>query len=175
MEISVLQSKIYQIRGFKVMLDFDLASLYDVETRALKQSVRRNIYRFPKDFMFQLSKFEWKQLITNCDNLPQSAKFSPQTPFAFTEQGVAMLSSVLKSMKAIEMNIAIMRAFVEMRNMLSFQSEFSIQISEIKKELELRLGEQDAQIIEIYQVLEKLLDKKEEEKSWKERPKIGFK
>jgi hypothetical protein len=175
MEISVLQSKIYQIRGFKVMLDFDLASLYDVETRVLKQSVRRNIYRFPKDFMFQLSKFEWTQLITNCDNLPQSAKFSPQTPFAFTEQGVAMLSSVLKSMKAIEMNIAIMRAFVEMRNMLSFQSEFSIQISEIKKELELRLGEQDAQIIEIYQVLEKLLDKKEEEKSWKERPKIGFK
>jgi hypothetical protein len=72
MEISVLQSKIYQIRGFKVMLDFDLASLYDVETRSLKQSVRRNIYRFPKDFMFQLSKFEWKQLITNCDNLPQS-------------------------------------------------------------------------------------------------------
>jgi hypothetical protein len=175
MEISVLQSKIYQIRGFKVMLDFDLASLYDVETRSLKQSVRRNIYRFPKDFMFQLSKFEWKQLITNCDNLPQSVKFSPQSPFAFTEQGVAMLSSVLKSMKSIEMNIAIMRAFVEMRNMLSFQSEFSIQITEIKKELELRLGEQDAQIIEIYEVLEKLLDKKEEEKSWKERPKIGFK
>ena len=90
------------------MLDFDLALLYEVETRSLKQSVRRNDFRFPDDFMFQLNKIEWQELITICDKLPGSIKFSPQTPFAFTEQGVAMLSAVLKSKKAVETNIAIM-------------------------------------------------------------------
>jgi hypothetical protein len=84
-------SQIYYIRGVKVMLDFHLASLYEVETRVLKQQVKRNIDRFPEDFMFQLSETEWKELITNCDNLG-SVKFSPATPFAFAEQGVAMLS-----------------------------------------------------------------------------------
>jgi hypothetical protein len=112
MDLSVFQTKIYEFRGVKVMLDFDLALLYELETRSLKQSVRRNNYRFPDDFMFQLKKMEWQELITNCDKLPESIKFSPQTPFAFSEQGVAMLSSVLKSKKAVETNIAIMRAFV---------------------------------------------------------------
>ena len=86
---------IYLIRGEKVIFDFDLAMLYGVETRALKQQVRRNIDRFPNDFMFQLTKIEWKELITICDKLNQY-KFSPITPFVFTEQGIAMLSSVLK-------------------------------------------------------------------------------
>ena len=95
-----IQSKIYEVRGQKIMLDFDLATMYEVENRALKQAVKRNGDRFPDDFMFQLSKSEWQELITNCDNLPETAKFSPATPFAFTEQGVAMLSSVLKSKKA---------------------------------------------------------------------------
>ncbi len=84
MDLSVYQSKIYELRGVRVMLDFDLGLLYDVETRSLKQSVRRNKYRFPDDFMFQLNKIEWQELITNCDNLPESIKFSPQPPFAFT-------------------------------------------------------------------------------------------
>ena len=79
------------------MFDFDLAEMYEVETRVLKQAVRININRFPKDFMFQLSKTEWQEVITNCDNIHQNLKYSPSTPFAFTEQGVSMLASVLKS------------------------------------------------------------------------------
>jgi hypothetical protein len=121
MDLAVLQTKIHQVRGEKVMLDFDLAKLYDVETRVLKQSVRRNSFRFPEDFLFQLTKKEWLEVITNCDNLPENLKYSPQPPYAFTEQGVAMLSSVLKSEKAVLVNIAIMRTFVEIRKMLSFQ------------------------------------------------------
>lgn len=101
MELKTIQSRIYEIRELKVMLDFDLANLYDTDTRTLKQFVKRNIDRFPEDFMFQLTKGEWKELITKRDNLPETAKFSPVTPFAFTEQGVAMLSSILKSKKAI--------------------------------------------------------------------------
>ena len=93
----IITSKIYFIRNEKVMLDFDLAELYEVETRALKQAVKRNITRFPDDFMFQLTKEEWQEVITNCDNLPSKYKYSPITPNAFTEQGVAMLSSVLNS------------------------------------------------------------------------------
>ena len=149
MELQILQQKIFTIRGNKVMLDFDLAQLYDVETRVLKQSIRRNSYRFPNDFMFELTKNEWNKVITNCDNLPENIKYSPKPPFAFTEQGVAMLSSVLKSKKAVEINIAIMRAFVEIRNMLSSKNELSQQIKDLKQELEARLGEQDTQIIEI--------------------------
>jgi hypothetical protein len=83
--------------------------------RALKQAVKRNINRFPSDFMFELTKCEWQEVITNCDNLPQTVKFSPALPFAFTEQGIAMLSSVLRSQKAIEVNISIMRASVTLR------------------------------------------------------------
>ena len=97
MELQVLQEKIVTLRGIKVMLDFDLAQLYEVETRVLKQSIRRNSFRFPIDFMFELTKKEWSEVITNCDNLPENIKYSPKPPFAFTEQGVAMLSSVLKS------------------------------------------------------------------------------
>ena len=115
MQLQKIETKIYEVRGQKVMLDFDLAELYEVENRALKQSVKRNIDRFPTDFMFQLTKAEWQKVITNCDNLAENLKFSPATPFAFTEQGVAMLSSVLKSKKALQVNISIMRAFVFIR------------------------------------------------------------
>ena len=108
---------IYVIRGVKVILDIDLSQMYELETRALKQQVRRNMDRFPSDFMFQLSKSEWNELITNCDKLG-NYRHSPSTPFVFTEQGISMLSSVLKSKKAIEVNIAIMRAFVNMRQLL---------------------------------------------------------
>ena len=97
------------------MLDFDLAELYQVETRTLKQAVKRNLDQFPADFMFQLSKPEWQEVITNCDNLSENAKYLPVTPSAFTEQGVAMLSGVLKSKQAKQVNIAIMRAFVFLR------------------------------------------------------------
>jgi phage regulator Rha-like protein len=160
MDLAVLQTKIHQVRGEKVMLDFDLAKLYDVETRVLKQSVRRNSFRFPEDFLFQLTKKEWLEVITNCDNLPENLKYSPQPPYAFTEQGVAMLSSVLKSEKAVLVNIAIMRTFVEIRKMLSFQSEISQQMLSFKNEIDERLGEHDVQLLEIYTIMEQYLDKK---------------
>jgi phage regulator Rha-like protein len=115
MEIEKIKNSILEIRGMKVILDFELAKMYQVETKRLKESVRRNIRRFPNDFMFELTKNEWNKVITNCDNLPENIKFSPATPFAFTEQGVAMLSSILKSKKALQVNIAIIRAFVFMR------------------------------------------------------------
>ena len=100
-------SKIYEFQGNKIMFDFDQSELFDVETRTLKQAVRRNILRFPNDFLITVSKEDWKQLITTCDKLPDNIKYSPVPPFAFTEQGIAMLSSVLKSEKAILVNIAI--------------------------------------------------------------------
>jgi hypothetical protein len=86
MELQLIQSKIYELRGLKVMLDFDLSALYVVENRILKQTVKRNVERFPSDFMFQLTKAEWLELIANCDNLPENAKFSPVTPYAFTQE-----------------------------------------------------------------------------------------
>ena len=111
------QSLIFEIRGYKVMIDTDLAALYETETKVLKQQVRRNIDRFPQDFMFQLTKEEQTQLVTNCDRL-SNLKHSSVLPMAFTEQGVAMLSSVLRSKKAIKINIEIMRAFAVYRAML---------------------------------------------------------
>lgn len=117
MKLQEIQNRIYELRGQKVMLDFDLAELYQVETRVLKQAVRRNIERFPKDFMFQLNKNEWNELVTNCDNLPKKEFENLRSqiviskhggtrymPFAFTEQGVAMLSCVLKSKRVIELS-----------------------------------------------------------------------
>jgi len=124
-------SQIYFIRGRKVMLDFHIATLYQVETRALKQQVKRNINRFPEDFMFQLTEMEWREVITNCDNLG-GAKFSPATPFAFTEQGVAMLSGILKSEKAVAVNIAVMRAFVKMRELLDDNKVIKAKIDDLE-------------------------------------------
>lgn len=115
-----ISEKIYLIRNQKVMLDVDLAYLYGLETRILKQAVRRNRDRFPADFMFQLTKKEWRELITNCDNL-NKYKFTPSLPFVFSEQGVAMLSSVLNSKRAVKVNIEIMRAFVRMRELMESQ------------------------------------------------------
>jgi glutaredoxin-related protein len=174
MELSQLQSKIHIIRGEKIIFDFDLATLYEVETRVLKQSIRRNEYRFPFDFMFKLTESEWKEVVTNCDNLPESIKYSPQTPFAFSEQGVAMLSSILKSKKAVETNIAIMRTFVEIRKAISLQSEISQQIRELKNNIEERLGEHDVQLMEIYAEMERFLEEKAEKKEFDNRKKLGY-
>ena len=121
-------SQIYYIRGVKVMLDFHLAALYDVETRVLKQQVKRNIDRFPEDFMFELTESEIENLVSQ-NVIPSKSKFGGAKPFAFTEQGVAMLSGVLRSEKAIKMNIAIMRAFVRMRELIG-------QNKELKKKLD---------------------------------------
>ncbi len=110
MELELIKNQIHEIRGKKVMLDMDLAKIYEVETRVLKQAVRRNIDRFPRDFMFELTEVEMKNLVSQFV-IPVINQFGGAKPFAFTEQGIAMLSSILKSKKAIQMNIAIMRAF----------------------------------------------------------------
>ena len=129
MDLSLIQSKIYEIRSHRVMLDFDLAGMYQVETRALKQAVRRNITRFPEDFMFELTKHELTSLRSQIVISPSLS--TGYTPFAFTEQGVAMLSSVLRSEKAIEINISIMRAFVTVRSYLLTQSSISAEMKEL--------------------------------------------
>lgn len=162
MELQVIQNKIFDIRGQRVMLDFDLAGLYEVETRALKQAVRRNIARFPSDFMFELTKDEWQEVITICDNLPQTIKFSPATPYAFTEQGVAMLSSVLRSPKAIEVNISIIRAFVSLR-------QYALGYAELNRKLDEFMIEANVQFSDIYQALTELASQKELENKPRKR------
>ncbi len=162
MELQIIQSKIFIIRGHKVMLDFSLAELYEVENRILKQSVKRNLERFPDDFMFILTKEEWIEVITNCDNLPRTVKFSPALPFAFTEQGVAMLSSVLKSKKAIAVNISIMRAFALLRQHLTDSKELKARIEELEIEMNHKFKD-------IYEALNFLLSPKSE------RTPIGYK
>ena len=116
--LDTIRSRIFTIRGVQVMLAPDLADLYQVETRVFNQAVKRNMKRFPGNFRFQLTKAELEEVITNCDN-PDRLRFSPQLPFAFTEQGIAMLSGVLSSDTAIEVNIRIMNAFVAMRRALA--------------------------------------------------------
>lgn len=128
MELEVIQNKIFEIRGHKVMLDFELALLYSVETSVLKQAVRRNISRFPEDFMFVLSEAELNLLVSQ-SVIPSKSYFGGAFPFAFTEQGIAMLSSVLNSEKAIEINISIIRAFVTIR-------QFSLPYAELKTRIE---------------------------------------
>jgi hypothetical protein len=115
MNVVAIQDRIYEIRGCRVMFDFDLAEMYGVETKRLKEQVRRNLDRFPVDFMFELIKEEWKELVANCDKLPATVKYNPTMPFVFTQEGVAMLSGVLRSPTAVQVNINIMRAFAYMR------------------------------------------------------------
>lgn len=136
-----IENKIYEIRGTKVMFDFDLAELYGIETRRLKEQVRRNIERFPDDFMLQIEKTEWLEVIANCDNLPKKVKYSPTPPFAFTENGVAMLSSVLKSPLAIQVNINIMRAFTKMRQFILEYKDTNLSIKEELDEIKRQLAE----------------------------------
>jgi hypothetical protein len=178
--IKSIQSRIYEIRGERVMLDFDLALLYEVEARVLNQAVKRNILRFPEDFMFQLTNQEFENLRIEFNNLNMSSQFvmtystkrpNSALPYAFTEQGVAMLSGVLRSDKAINMNIAIMRAFVDVRKILLKQNNLNEQLLEIKE----RLGEHDVQLNELYDAMDNLLDEKIAQLKWKDRERIGFK
>jgi len=154
MELQVIQNKIYEIRGFRVILDFDLAELYQVPTKALKQAVKRNLQRFPDDFMFELTIEEWQNLRSQI--VTSSWGGTRYSPFAFTEQGFAMLSSVLKSEIAIEINISIMRTFVKIR-------EFSSAYSELNQKLETFMIETNMQFNDIYQALAELASKRESE------------
>lgn len=160
--LEIITQKIHEIRGQKVMLDFDLAALYETETRILKQAVRRNIERFPEDFMFELTENEIFKLVSQIV-IPSKSKLGGAKPFAFTEQGVSMLSSVLKSNKAIEINISIMRTFVTIR-------QFALNYSELQN----KIMEIEGQLPEIYNVLNYLVNK-EDNKKETERAEIGFK
>lgn len=162
MEIEVIQNKIFEIRGCKVMLDFDLALMYNVETKVFKQSVRRNINRFPEDFMFELTEIEFNSLRSQI--VTSNRGGLRYMPFAFTEQGIAMLSSVLNSEKAIEVNISIIRAFVTFR-------QFSLTYSELKDKI-LAI---ENQFPDIYKALNYLVDKDAVSKNNEERNKIGYK
>ena len=149
------------------MVDFDLASLYEVETKILKQAVRRNIDRFPSDFIFRLTNAEWNSLRSQFVTLENGrGKHSKYLPFAFTEQGVAMLSSVLNSNRAVAVNIQIMRLFVKMRQLIAGYSDLLKKIEKIEKD---QMGS-NQDIVSIYKIIKELL-----EPSIKDRPPIGFK
>lgn len=167
----VVMNQIFNIRGHKVMLDFDLAFLYEVENRVLKQAVKRKQRRFPEDFMFQLTREEWRELITICDNLPEGAKYSPATPFAFTEQGVAMLSSILNSERAVSVNIQIMRVFTRIRQMLTDNTELRLEIERIKRKLDI----QDKNTELIFQYLDELNEKIKRPPLLPDREMVGYK
>lgn len=159
-------SKIYFIRKHKVMLDADLAELYGVETKVLKQSVKRNIDRFPDDFMFELTQAENEILKSQLGTLKRG-QHSKYLPFAFTEQGVAMLSSILNSKRAILVNIQIMRIFTRVRQLLSDRTELKLAIEEIRK----KTDNNTKNIEVVFQYLDELLEKKEKPKP---RKQIGF-
>ena len=164
-------NKIYLIRGKKVMVDRDIADLYGVETRVLNQAVRRNEKRFPKDFMFQMTKEEmedWKSQIVISNNVKMGLR---KPPLVFTEQGVAMLSGVLNSDQAIMVNIRIIRVFTKMRELLSSHKE----ILEKLEQIERKDVEQDDKIMLIFEYLKQFEDDKQQELSQKSRKKIGYK
>ena len=196
--IKSIQNRIYELRGQRVILDFDLAVLYEIETKVLNQAVKRNLQRFPQDFMFQITKEEYEDLrfqietpetrnslgsqietLENNNSLRSQivtlnrgrGQHSKYLPYAFTEQGVAMLSGILNSDKAINMNIAIMRAFVAIRQLTLQEMDLKTQLKEIKE----RIGEHDAQLNGIYDAIENLLDEKAAARRWEERERIGFK
>ena len=166
MELELIKNSILEIRGKKVMLDMDLAKIYEVETKRLKESVRRNIHRFPEDFMFELTREEWFNLRSQFAS--SSWGGSRYLPIAFTEQGVAMLSSVLNSEKAISMNIAIMRAFVMIRQWALTYQELSDKLSDLEKLHNQKFNDID-------QVLKYLLQKDHSKTQQVQREQVGYK
>jgi len=169
-DFSIIQN-IYEIRGARVMFDFDLAKRYEIETRVLKQAVRRNIERFPSDFIFILTKQEVDDMVSQFV-IPSKKYLGGASPFAFTELGVAMLSSVLNSEKAIETNIKIMRAFVAVRKYILNYAEFKEEFKEEIREINKRLNINDARFEAIFKLFDEYM---KQNKLYKERGKIGFK
>ena len=165
----LVMSKIYVIRNVKVMLDSDLAELYEVETKQLKRAVKRNIGRFPDDFMFELTEIEFANLRSQFGT--SSWGGARYAPMAFTEQGVAMLSSVLNSERAIMVNITIIRVFTKMRKLVDSQKEILLKLEQIEK----KNMEQDDKIMLIFEYLKQLEQTKQQELEQKNRPKIGYK
>lgn len=162
MELKIIQNKIHEIRGMRVMLDFDLSDMYETETKRLKEAVRRNINRFPPDFMFELSREEWQTLRTQIAT--SSWGGTRYEPFAFTEQGVAMLASILTSPKAIEINISIVRAFIALR-------QYALGYADLNQKLENFMLETNMQFNDIYQALTEMASQKENDRK---RLPIGY-
>ena len=160
MELAQIQEKIYEIRGQKVMFDFDLAKLYDVETRVLKQSVKRNIERFPSDFMFELTETEIELMVSQFV-IPSKSHFGGAKPFVFTEQGVSMLSAFLKSKKALIVSISIIRVFIELKKMV-------LSHKEILEKLKLIETKYDKQLDDVFEAINYLLKKI----TWKNKLKV---
>ena len=167
-----INSKIYTIRDIRVMLDSDLAKLYQVETKRLKEQVKRNIKRFPSDFMFELTKEEFTEVVANCDHL-KTLKFSQFLPIVFTEHGILMLSSVLRTDIAIDVNIQIMRTFTAIREFALTHDELAKQIASLN--IRVSKGEElDSKIMDILTQLIKKQDEQQVLKPSKTDGKIGF-
>jgi hypothetical protein len=166
MELTTIKNSIHEIRGKRVILDYELAKMYEVETRVLKQAVRRNIDRFPEDFMFELTEVEMKNLTSQI--VMSSWGGTRHGTFAFTEQGIAMLSSVLKSKLAIQINISIMRAFVMMRQWAFTHQELSEKLIALEKQHQQKFKDID-------QVLTYLLQKDQTKIKPAPREKVGYK
>lgn len=167
----VVMSKIYQLRGRKIMIDRDLAELYEVETRVLNQAVRRNEKRFPEDFMFRMSKEEMKDWISQIVISNSEKMGLRKPPLVFTEQGVAMLSSVLNSNRAILVNIQIIRVFTKMREMLETHKTILQKLEQLEK----KDIEKDDKIMLIFEYLKQLKKSKQKELDQENRIRIGFK
>ena len=167
MELEIIKKSILEIRGKKIMLDMDLAKLYEVETRVLKQAVRRNMERFPEDFMLTLDQSEIQNLVSQ-NVIPTINHFGGALPFAFTEQGIAMLSSVLKSKTAIQINISIMRAFVMIR-------QFALTYQELNEKLMALEKKHNQKFTDIDQVLNYLIKKEQLKTQQTTRKQVGYK
>lgn len=181
MDAVIIQQKIFEVREQKVMLDFDLAELYEVETRTLNQAVKRNAERFPEDFMFRLSKEEWEktkmEIITASNNNLNSSQSVMSSrkhrgglylPYAFTEHGITMLASVLRSEKAVKMNVAIVRAFIALRKIALHYKELAQKLAELEQQT-------NKQFVDIYEALNYLVHEKQKEENFEKRERIGFK
>ncbi len=178
MELITIQNKIYEVNGIKVMLDFDLAELYEVETRVLNQAIKRNIDSFPEDFMFRLTKEEWEELSSSSHfafsssqtvmmDLPKN-RTGKYLPYVFTEHGVTMLASVLRSPKARKMNIAIVRAFVALRKAILNIDNLQNQLKELESKF-------DSQFEDVFEAIQFLMTENKEIATQNERIKIGYK
>ena len=182
MQIQIIQNKIHEIRGQNVMLDFDLAVLYKVQTRVLNQSVKRNIRRFPIDFMFQLNRSEFELMRSQVSFIPKQGQTlksqfvtsktrtrggTQKLPFAFTEQGVAMLSAVLRSDRAINVSIAIMKAFVFLKQYALSHKDLTAKLKELENTY-------NKQFKDVYEAINYLLQKDKQQKEQSERKRIGF-
>ncbi len=168
MKLETIHTKIYELRGQKIMIDFDLAELYQTETKRLKEAVKRNAKRFPSDFMFEITKEEYAFLRTQFASLETGkGKYSKYMPYAFTEQGVAMLSGVLNSDVAIDVNIAIMRAFITLKQYALTNNELSSKLKELESTY-------NTQFKDVYEAINYLLNKDKQTAQQQERSKIGY-